>query len=48
MSGFDEYIGNGEPGQKVKVYAWQMTFGLLDMSRLKVSAHLLDSAPQYI
>ncbi len=48
MSGFDEYRVHGEPGQKEKVYAWQITFGLQYMNRLKVSAHLLDTARQHI
>ena len=44
MSEFDEYIVNGEPGQKEKADAWQTAIGLQDVDGLKVSPYLLDLA----
>ncbi len=48
MSEFDEYIVNGEPGQREKADAWQTAIGLQDVDGLKVSDYLLDTARQPI
>lgn len=48
MSEFDEYIVQGEPGQKEKADAWQTAIGLQDVDGLKVSGYLLDTARRHI
>ena len=48
MSGFDEYIRQGEPGRKEKAAAWQTAIGLQDVDGLKPSAYLIDTAKKHI
>lgn len=47
MSEFDEYIVNGESGQKEKADAWQTAIGLQDVDGLNVSTYLLDTVNPY-
>lgn len=44
MIDFDEYIRQGEPQKREKVYAWQTAIGLQAVDGLKPSEYLLDTA----
>jgi fido (protein-threonine AMPylation protein) len=48
MSHFEEYIRQGEPGEKEKSYAWQTAIGLQDVDGLKPSPYLIETARQNI
>ena len=48
MSEFEQYIKQGEPGQKEKASAWQVAIGLQDVDGLKPSDYLLQTAKQHI
>lgn len=48
MSDFDEYLRQGEPGRREKVYAWKTAIGLQAVDGLKPSAFLLEKAKQHI
>jgi len=45
---FDEYIRQGEPGQKEKASYWQTAIGLQAVDGLKVSDYLQDTARKHI
>ena len=48
MKEFEEYIRQGEPGKREKVYVWQTAIGLQDVDNLKTSEYLLQTARQHI
>jgi len=48
MSDFEEYIKQGEPEKKEKVYIWQTAIGLQDVDGLKPSLYLIETAKQNI
>ena len=48
MYGFEEYIKQGEPEKKEKVYAWKTAIGLQDVDGLKPSPYLIETARQNI
>ncbi len=48
MGEFEEYIRQGEPEKKDKVYAWQTAIGLQEVDGLKPSAYLIETAKQNI
>ena len=48
MNDFEEYIKQGEPEKKEKVYVWQTAIGLQDVDGLKPSPYLIETAKQNI
>ena len=48
MNNFDEYIRQGEPYKKEKVYAWQTAIGMQAVDGLKPSEYLIETARQHI
>lgn len=48
FSEFDEYLRQGEPGQKEKADIWQMAIGLQQVDQLQVSTYLKQTAAEHI
>lgn len=48
MNDFEEYIRQGEPEEREKVYAWQTAIGLQAVDDLKPSAYLIRTACRHI